>query len=335
MHSTIESFLIKHYGQTAVDSLTLLAESGSSRKYYRFYSAEIPFILTESKNVAENQTFLYFTQHFSNVMDCFPEIMEVSDDFLLYVQSDLGDESLMKLLMENPQKAKAMFEKSVIQLAQMQVLGDKDLDYSKCFSYPKFNYLLVLRDLFSFKNYYLNLVGIEFNHGELLKDFERLALDFEQIPEQYFVFRDFQSRNIMIHDGAPYFIDYQGGMKGPVQYDLVSLIWQAKANLSVEWKADLYALYQQEFARLKPEAFDPIQFKKGYELCLIERLLQVLGTYGFRGIYEKKTHFLESISFALQNLAMVKDLDILSQYPELQKVMKELALNKEKITENE
>lgn len=325
MQATIESFLIQHYGHTAVDTLTLLAESGSSRKYYRFQSVETSMILTESRNIAENQAFLYFTQHFSSVMDCLPTIKKVSEDGSLYVQSDLGDESLLKLLMENPLKAKAMFEKSVIQLAQMQVLGDQNLDYSRCFSYPNFNYLMVLRDLFSFKNYYLNLVGIEMNHRELLKDFERFALDFEQIPERYFVFRDFQSRNIMIHQDRPFFIDYQGGMKGPVQYDLVSLLWQAKANLSIEWKNELYALYVEEFTRLKTGDFDSHQFQKGYELCLIERLLQVLGTYGFRGIYERKSHFLESISYALRNLTDIQDLEILNRYPELKKVIQILA----------
>lgn len=325
MNSKIQTFLELHYSPSAIDSLELLAESGSSRKYYRFQNENESLILTESENVEENKTFLYFTEHFSKVIDNLPEIKEIADDFTVYTQSDLGNLSLMDCLDKDREGAKELFRKSVVQLVKMQVLGDQDLDYSQCFSYPKFNYLLVLRDLFSFKNYFLNLIGIEFNHGKLLQDFERFSIDFENIPEQYFVFRDFQSRNIMVKNNEPYFIDYQGGMKGPAQYDLVSMIWQAKANLSNEWKEELYDLYIKEFIDTTQRDLNAFEFKRGYDLCLIERLLQVLGTYGFRGIYERKAHFLSSIEFALNNLGEIQDLSILGDYPELQKVIKILA----------
>lgn len=325
MNSKILTFLNSHYGQTAIDSLELLAQSGSSRKYYRFNSEGKSMILTESENIEENKTFLYFTTHFSKVINNLPEIDKISEDFSLYTQSDLGDQSLMNLLENNKSQAKEIFIKSVKQLAKLQVLGDENLDYSKAFSYTKFNYLMVLRDLFSFKNYFLNLSGIEFNQGKLLADFERFALDFEQIPHRYFVFRDFQSRNIMVVENEPFFIDYQGGMKGPVQYDLVSLLWQAKANLSDEWKSELYDIYVKEFIDLTQKDLDGFEFKKGYDFCLIERLLQVLGTYGFRGIYERKPHFLASIEFALKNLNEIKNLALLENYPEMKRIIEELA----------
>lgn len=321
MKPSIETFLNVNFGSEAIASLTLLAQSGSSRKYYRFQFQGASFILTESENLEENLTFLYFTKHFGRMMDNLPEIIKVSEDDSLYVQSDLGNVSLMDILEKDREQAKSLFEKSIRELVKMQVKASVGLDYSKSFSYPKFNQVLVLRDLFSFKNYFLNLSGIEFNQGKLLQDFEQFAHDFSSIPEQYFVFRDFQSRNIMIQNNRPFFIDYQGGMKGPAQYDLVSLIWQAKANLSAKWKKEFYDLYVKEFIDATQQDVETFEFQRGYELCLVERLLQVLGAYGFRGIYERKPHFLASIDFALKNLEEIKELELLKAYPELKKVI--------------
>lgn len=325
MSNQIKNFLLNHYNREAAESIRLLAQSGSSRRYYRFFDKDKSLILTESENVEENKSFIYFTRHFSEVIENLPEIEKISDDYNIYVQNDLGDLSLMKLLETDREAAKEVFVKSIKQLIKIQVLGDKNLDYNQCFSYPEFNYLLVLRDLFSFKNYFLNLLGIEFNHGRLLKDFEKFANDFEQIEYRYFVYRDFQSRNIMVNKNKPYFIDYQGGLKGPVQYDLVSLIWQAKANLSDEWKQEFYDLYVTEFIDTTREDLDGYRFKKAYDLCLVERLLQVLGTYGLRGIYERKPHFLDSIEFGLKNLNSIKNMTLLDNYPELKTVVSELA----------
>jgi len=325
MNPKIQAFLKSNYGQQAIDSLQLLAQSGSSRKYFRFEFEEKSLILTESNNVEENRTFLYFTEHFSKIIDNLPEIQLVSKDSSLYVQSDLGDESMLDVVLKDRDSAKEYYAKSIHQLVKMQVLGDEGLDYSKCFSYPKFNFLLVLRDLFLFKNYLLNLSGIEFSHGKLLADFEKFSADFERIPYQYFVFRDFQTRNIMIYNDQPYFIDYQGGMKGPAQYDLVSLLWQAKADLPDEWKEKFYDLYVKEFIKTTKQDLNGFEFRKGYELCIVERLLQVLGTYGFRGIFEGKMHFIESIEFGLKNLERIQDYVLLENYPELKRIIHALA----------
>ncbi|MBW7870165.1 MAG: phosphotransferase [Flavobacteriia bacterium] len=325
MDTELQKFLTDNYGLDAADSLIPLAQSGSSRKYYRFEFQNNSLILTQSDNIEENKTFVYFTSHFSKITDHLPKIDKISPDLSIYTQTDLGNLSLMNLIEDDREKSKEIFKKSIRQLVRLQVLGDKGLDYSKCFSYQQFNYLLVLRDLFSFKNYFLNLSDIEFNHGRLLQDFEKFAHDFEKIPNRYFVFRDFQSRNIMVHNDQPYFIDYQGGLKGPVQYDLVSLIWQAKANLSNEWKQEFYDLYWNELIEIGQNNLDKSEFQKGYQLCLIERLLQVLGTYGFRGIYERKPHFLKSIEFGLKNLNEIKNLELINDYPELKSVIVKLS----------
>ncbi|MFV0304073.1 MAG: aminoglycoside phosphotransferase family protein [Moheibacter sp.] len=324
MNTEIKTFLKHNYGKEALDTLQILAQSGSSRVYYRFEFQEKSFIVTESSNLEENKTFLYFTNHFSEFISNLPEIHKVSDDLSLYVQTDLGSQSLMDYLSIHKESGMGFYKKSLSQLVKMQVLGDVSLDYSRCFSYPKFSSLLVLRDLFLFKNYFLNISGLEFNQGKLLKDFERFATDFEGINYRYFTYRDFQSRNIMIYKNEPYFIDYQGGMKGPAQYDLVSLLWQAKANLSDEWKDELYNFYIEEFIDITQRDMNGFEFRKGYELCVVERLLQVLGAYGFRGIFEGKKHFLESIEFGLRNLSKITNYTLLENYPELYTVIQKM-----------
>src|SRR5690606_8752668 len=186
----ISNVLKSKFGQQAIDSLQLLSGGGSSRKYYRLETEGKTFILTENSNIEENKTFLYFTEHFSQTLENLPKIEKVSDDFSLYVQTDLGNQTLMDLVISDKNSAKKYYEKAIRQLVKMQILGNENLDYSKCFSYPKFNSTLVFRDLFSFKNYFLNLSGIEFNQGKLLADFEKFTFDFQQIPYQGFVYRD-------------------------------------------------------------------------------------------------------------------------------------------------
>lgn len=325
MSLSAEDFLNKNFGRAAADSLELLAASGSSRKYYRFFKGDKSLILTEGEDVKENLSFLMLTRHFSGITEHIPEVILVSDDNKLYVQNDLGSESLMDLLLKDRSAAKPIYEKAVRQLVKVQVLGDKDLDYEKVISYPVFNYLLVLRDLFSFKDCFLNLSGVEYDEKQLLEDFEKFAGDFEKIPYKYFVYRDFQSRNIMVHEREAYFIDYQGGLKGPVQYDLVSLLWQARAELSQEWKEEFYDIYVKEFIEITGRDLDGFEFRHGYHLCLIERLLQVLGTYGLRGIFERKPHFLSSIAYALENLKKISTLEELENYPEMKRVIVKLS----------
>lgn len=325
MSKSAGDFLNLNFGSAAAESMELLPVSGSSRKYYRFGKDDESWILTEGEDVKENLSFLMLTRHFSGITEHIPKVVLVSDDCRLYVQNDLGSESLMDLLLKDREAAKTIFEKAIRQLVRVQVLGDKGLDYDKVISYPVFDYLLVLRDLFSFKDCFLNLSGLEYDEKLLLEDFEKFALDFEKIPYRYFVYRDFQSRNIMVHEGEPYFIDYQGGLKGPVQYDLVSLLWQARAELSSEWKEEFYDMYVKEFIEITGRDLNGFEFRQGYHLCLIERLLQVLGTYGLRGIFERKPHFLSSIQYALENLKKIRDLDELSHYPEMKRVIIKLS----------
>lgn len=324
MEDSLIQFVEFHYGLEAAKSIKPIVGGGSSRKYYRFSSGDENFVLTQSSNREENRSFIYMAEHFAQFTSLVPKVFQVSEDETLYIQSDLGDSPMIDFVLKDKENSKKLYEKVIRNLAKIQIEADRNFDYSKCFSYPKFNQILVLRDLFSCKNYFLNLLQIPFNHAKLLKDFEQFSKDFETLDFQYFVFRDFQTRNIMIHQNEPYFIDFQGGLKGPILYDLVSLIWQAKTNLNSEWKEEFYKLYFHEVQQNLNFSIDFVKFRKAYEVCVVERLFQVLGTYGFRGIYEGKKHFIESIEFALGNLKEIQNYPILTSYPTLKSIIEEL-----------
>ena len=323
MDSKIIDFLKLHYSQEAINTVTLLAGGGSARKYYRFWDQNQSYILSESSNIDENKAFLAFTNQLNQITPFVPEVYFVSDDFTLYTQTDLGDKTLMNYISDDLESAKKYFYPVLDQLAEAQIKGRNAINFKQSFSYPKLDKTLILRDLFQFKFYFLNAIGIDFNQGKLIKDFDLFASQFDQLAPKGFVFRDFQSRNIMIKDNQPYFIDYQGGLYGPIFYDLVSLIWQAKANLPMDFKKDLYNHYFEQVKKLDPNAIT-IDSRTSYEYCVVARLLQVLGAYGLRGLIERKPHFIESISYGLDNLKVIIDYPILQNYPELKHIIKVL-----------
>ncbi|MDM1523726.1 phosphotransferase [Empedobacter sp. 225-1] len=325
MNDNTAQFLHENFTQKAIDSLTQLSGGASSRKYSRFFDQNQSYILAESSNTEENKVFIQFSIELKKVIDNVPEIISVSEDFKTYVQTDLGDETLMNLVLNDLEKAKPYYFKTLEQLAIAQIQGKNQIDFNHTFSYPRLDKTLILRDLFQFNFYFLDVLGIDYNAGKLIKDFDRFASQFDQISPQGFVFRDFQTRNIMIHHNEPYFIDYQGGLYGPIVYDLVSLIWQAKANLPFNFKKELYEFYYEQLKKQIPTLV-PIDFRQSYEYCVVARLLQVLGAYGLRGLIERKKHFIESISFGLKNLESIIDYPILQNYPELKNIIKILVL---------
>lgn len=331
MENNIIHFLQKYYSQEALNTLELLSGGGSARKYYRFTSDHSTYILTESSNTEENETFFNFTKELNQIIpNHTPIVYHINDEKTIYSQSDLGNDTLMTILEKDIHQAKLYYLKTVELLAKAQIEGNKIINYSQTFSYSKLDKTLILRDLFQFKFYFLNTIGIDYNQGKLIKDFDLFASQFDKLDPKGFVFRDFQSRNIMIKDDEPVFIDYQGGLYGPIFYDLVSLIWQAKANLPLCYKREIYEHYLAEVKKLNPN-IATIDARVSYEYCVIARLLQVLGAYGLRGLIEKKPHFLQSISFGISNLKAVIDFPILQNYPELKHIIK-LLINPE-ITE--
>lgn len=289
---------------SSVDKIEKLPQSGSDRVYFRIFAANKTYIATYSINQKETDTFINFSRHFKKAGLPVPEIYGVNADNTLYIQEDLGMASLLNQLEQHGHNDYVynLFKLSLTQLSRIQVLGDKDLDYNWCLTAKEFGKQAILSDLLYFKYYFLDTLQIPYDKQAMLDDFEALATYLTRTENKYFMFRDFQSRNIVVQHDQVHFIDYQGGMKGALQYDVASLLWQAKAELSSEWKNDLLTFYMDEVDKLLDKPIDRTTFISQYNGYVLLRLLQVLGAYGFRGLFERKAHFLASIPLALQNL---------------------------------
>jgi aminoglycoside/choline kinase family phosphotransferase len=302
-----------------------LPQSGSDRIYFRIYSGEDTLIATYNLNQKETQTFIYFSNHFRKAGLPVPEILAVNNDNTIYIQEDLGTESLLNQLEKfgHTDLPYSLFQKSLSALARIQIKGDEGLDYNWCLTAKEFGKQAILSDLLYFKYYFLDTLQLPYDKQAMLDDFDALSTYLTRTQYKYFMFRDFQSRNIIVRDGAVNFIDFQGGMKGALQYDVASLLWQAKAELSEEWKDQLLEYYMDEVDQLLDEPVDRITFVSQYNGYVLIRLLQVMGAYGFRGLFERKAHFLASIPLALRNLKFFlehKRIGIIT--PEFDRVLK-------------
>jgi len=229
-------------------------------------------------------------------------------DGLYYIQEDLGDTLLFDYIAEGRKTGvfceteKEILRKTMRMLPVVQVMGAEDFDFSVCSPQPEFNERSILWDLNYFKYCFLKSTGLDFQENRLEDDFARLSDILLRSKTNTFMYRDFQSRNVMIKDGEPYFIDFQGGRRGPLYYDVASFLWQAKAKYSDELREELLQDYLESLKKLIP--VDEVDFREQLKHFVLFRTLQVLGAYGFRGYFEKKPHFLQSIPFALETCAL-------------------------------
>jgi hypothetical protein len=208
-------------------------------------------------------------------------------------------------------------------LAKFQVKGAEDFDFSICYPQPEFNKRSVIWDLNYFKYCFLKATGLDFQENRLEDDFDKFAEVLLSAPKDSFMYRDFQSRNVMLNNGEPYFIDYQGGRKGPLYYDVASFLWQAKAQYGTELREELLQSYLHSLSELKD--IEETEFREMLDNFVLFRLLQVLGAYGFRGYFEKKPHFLQSIPYALNNLNEIIDHRNFPQFEYLIQVLREMS----------
>jgi len=279
---------------------------GSGRKIFRLMTERISAIGILYGVREENIAFLEFSRHFKKHGLPVPEIYADDLDQGAYLEEDLGDTSLFELLSENrnggaiTSQAIQAYRKAIGILPRFQVEAARDLNYKICYPRGSFDRQSINWDLNYFKYYFLRLASIPFSEQALEDDFSRLTKFLLSAPRDYFLYRDFQSRNIMLRDGQPYFLDYQGGRKGALQYDVASLLFDAKADLPPELRQQLLDHYLetlQVFVDIKPAAF-----MQHYYAYVYIRIMQALGAYGFRGFYERKVHFLQSVPYALKNL---------------------------------
>jgi aminoglycoside/choline kinase family phosphotransferase len=279
---------------------------GSGRKIIRLANEKASAIGILYGVREENVAFLEFSKHFRRRGLPVPEIYAEDLDHGAYLEEDLGDTTLFEFLSKNrtgeniaPQVVEA-YRKVVSILPRFQVEAGPDLDYSVCYPNPSFDRQSIAWDLNYFKYYFLRLAGILFNEQALEDDFTRLTEFLLSAPRDYFLYRDFQSRNIMLRNGDPFFLDYQGGRKGALQYDIASLLYDAKADLPPDLRQQLLDHYLGALSRFIP--LDREAFLRHYYGYVYIRIMQALGAYGFRGFYERKVHFLQSVPYALKNL---------------------------------
>ncbi|RFM26745.1 RapZ C-terminal domain-containing protein [Deminuibacter soli] len=307
MEQVIEAIreLFPSFSNAAIQRIEKLPQSGSDRIYFRIYTtAGDTFIATYNLNVKENNTFIYYSNHFGLHQLPVPRIFACNEAQDLYIQEDLGTESLLNKLEQygHNDYTYGLFKKSLAQLARLQIKGHAGLDYNYTLTAREFGKQAIMSDLLYCKYYFLDTLKLPYDKQGMLDDFEALSTYLTRTEYKYFMFRDFQSRNIIVNNDEVYFIDYQGGMQGALQYDVASLLWQAKAELSDEWKTSLLDYYMDELDTLLENPVDRVSFVSQYNGYVLIRLLQVLGAYGFRGLFERKAHFLASIPLALRNL---------------------------------
>jgi aminoglycoside/choline kinase family phosphotransferase len=338
MHSTVDKIkeLFSSFSESEITAIDKLPQAGSERHYFRIYTADKTYIATYGANLKENESFIYFSKHFKKKQLTTPEIFCINADKNIYIQEDFGDISLLDKLVENGFTTEVydLYKKSLQQLVLLQVKGHEGLDYKKCLTNTSFGKQAIMADLLYFKYYFLDALRQPYDKQKLIDDFEALSNYLSHTEYKYFMFRDFQSRNIMVKsDDSVHFIDYQGGMKGAPQYDVASLLWQAKANLPDNWKLHLLEDYIEAFEKVVEEPIDKDTFRSQYNGYVLIRLLQVLGAYGFRGLFERKAHFLTSIPLALQNLKwFVHNQNVGIAVPEFKKVL-ELCISDEVVQE--
>ncbi|MBI1740239.1 MAG: phosphotransferase [Candidatus Koribacter versatilis] len=279
---------------------------GSGRKIIRLANETISAIGILYDVREENVAFLEFSRHFRRHGLPVPEIYAEDLNHGAYLEEDLGDTTLFEFLSANragetiaPQAVEA-YRKVVAMLPRFQIEAARDLNYKVCYPCGSFDRQSIAWDLNYFKYYFLRLAGIAFNEQALEDDFSRLTKFLLTAGRDYFLYRDFQSRNVMLRDGQPFFLDYQGGRKGALQYDIASVLYDAKADLPPNLRQQLLNHYLDTLAGFI--VLDREAFMQHYYAYVYIRIMQALGAYGFRGFYERKAHFLQSVPYALKNL---------------------------------
>ena len=320
--------LFENYFGESLMSIEPIAGSGSNRLYVRLIGAQHQCIGMKGESIIENEAFIYLANHFFSKGLAVPQLYAISDDRMSYIQQDCSDVALFDFVASGRNdnnysaKQKEMLCLTLVSLADIQVQGAVDLDFSICFPRPEFDRRCIFWDLNYFKYCFLRPYGVAFSENMLEDEFERMADILDAEPNDVFLYRDFQSRNVMILDEKPYFIDFQGGRRGQVYYDVASFLWQVEATYSHEMKNLLIDAYITSLRKYR--GVDEVAFRKRLVHFALFRLLQVLGACGFRGLTEKKQYFIDTIPAAINNLQSLVDEVGFEEYPYLVQLIKGL-----------
>jgi aminoglycoside/choline kinase family phosphotransferase len=299
----------KYLFGSAEIQISPLPKSGSDRRYYRIISEGKSIIGAYNANLEENEAFIGFTEHFRNKSLPVPEIYGYIPDRYIYFLQDLGDTNLYTWLHNKPiispfdEETKALYRKILDNLILFQTKGIEGLNLDLCYPHRSFDRQSMMWDMNYFKYMFLKLVAVPFNERRLEYDFNQLADYLLETGQDYFLYRDFQTANVMVIGGDPWFIDYQGGRKGAPQYDVASMLYDAKIMMSEPDRQELLNYYIDRFCTVSGESRE--EFRGYYTGFSMIRLMQALGAFGFRGLYEQKPGFAESIVPAVSLLEQI------------------------------
>lgn len=319
--------LFKAHFKISPHNLEPLAQTGSYRQYYRIKSENEDILGVYNTDLQENKTYLSFTKTFSEADIRVPEVYKVSDDKQSYLIQDLGSKTLYECAQENrnadgslSRKALGLYRDTLSELLKIQTKTIGKLDLSYCYPRDAFDKQSILWDLNYFKYFFLRLLRVAVDEQKLEDDIQKLADKLDKVDRNFFLYRDFQSKNIMIKYGMPYFIDFQGGRKGSIYYDVASLLFDANIELTKVNRDMLLKHYYKLWNEFKP--CNEKTFKEEYYLFAIVRLVQALGAFGLRGVVERKPHFKECIPYALNSLKdIIIEYKIEKVYPTLCKAL--------------
>lgn len=326
----LAELFLKKFGRPA-DSIIALRSDGSDRKIYRVVAGDLTVIGILGVDIQESAAFLEFSRHFKKHNLRVPEIYIENSDGSAYLEEDFGDDTLFSWMCQIREHhgftddIKNMYRQVVEYLPRFQIEAGRSIDYSYCYQHQEFGLDSMHWDLHYFKRHFINyFYKKKVNHTDLDKDFNRLIKFLLQEDRKYFLYRDFQSRNVMIKDGLPHFIDYQSGRKGALQYDLASLLYDAKANLPEEFREEMIDGYLQQASQLT--RINPKRFRKYFYGFVLIRVMQAFGAYGYLSAVKGKTHFFKSVPFAIKNLEILlnKKVEILDQLPMLREIFSNL-----------
>lgn len=320
---TAQLFLEEFTGEKAQEFFTL-AQSGSARINFVGKSAGLKYIITYNENIAENESFYYFSQIFSDHEIHAPNVLKISENRTLYIQEFLGNHTLSEIIEKEglSERVKVLVKKTLQQLADAQSKTIDLIDYSKTFEYKKYDELPINNDLFYFKSFIADVLEIPYHKSSLLLEFKKLVTKIEDLQPTGLMMRDFQSRNIMVNDEDKiFFIDYQSAMKGPLIYDVISFLYQAKANFPQDFKNEMLDYYFS----LWEDPTIVTQLKRSVKPIQLIRFVQVLGAYGFRGLIQRKQHFISSLDKGIENLYdFSNSWEEMEKYPELKNLILQL-----------
>lgn len=308
--------------------------SGSQRKYYRLTGKSNSFIGTVSCNIAENEAFFHVASVFLSNGVPVPELIRISNDRKAYLQSDLGSVSLLDLVERSWLQGSFhpslldFYREALDKLLHIQFVAGKKIKFAKCFPESGFSMMSIREDLNYFRYYFLKLHNIDFNESRLNKVFDKFARKISSLGNSAFMYRDFQARNIMVHLGKLYFIDFQGGRKGPVLYDLASILYQGKARIPGNYRHALKEHYFNNAVSMGMGSQD--EADEQYIMLVYLRLMQVLGAYGYRGLIQKKSHFIESIPYTLSEIdKLLINSPLQTEFHELNQVLEQAVAAKD------